>query len=135
MITQFRLIFCQSFFQENLFLYRRKTPKKSSLKWLSTLARPTFQHIPLSPQKRSFSRQTMNGSIQLKHFSQALAKAPQALSLLRLSMFISPHGGASLGRRSGEFFTLYLNKWIDWKFSRMKKINQWSLTNFDLWIL
>ena len=75
---------------------------------------PTYiSAYPSLLKQRGFSRQTMNGSIQLKHFSQALAKAPQTLPLLRLSMFISPHGGASFGRRSGEFFTLYSNKWID----------------------
>jgi|GEM_PF-6625300 len=55
----------------------------------------------------------MNGNIQLKHLLHTLTKGSQALLSLRLSMFISPHGGASSGRRSGEFFVLYLNKWID----------------------
>ena len=119
-ITQFQLIFCRSFFQENLLLYRRKTPKrlfKMALKSCLTC----ISAYPSLSSKEGFSRLAMTWSIQTKCLPHTLTKSPQALPLLCLSMFISPHGGASSGRRSGEFFTLYLNKWIDWKFSRMKK--------------
>ena len=123
MITQFRLIFCRDFFKR-ISPYIEEKHQKNSLKMALNPCSTCVSAYPSLSSKKDFSRLAMNGNIQLKHLLHTLTKGSQALLSLRLSMFISPHGGASSGRRSGEFFVLYLNKWIDWKFSRMKKINQ-----------
>ena len=123
MITQFQLIFYQGGFEEIFSYIEEKRPKKLFKMALKSCL-TCISACPSLSSKRGFSGQAMNGSIQTKRLSCALTKSPQALPLLYLSMFVSPHGGASSGRRSREIFVLYLNKWIDWKFSRMKKINQ-----------
>jgi len=111
-ITQFQLIFYQDFFRR-IFPYieekRQKNSLKTALKPCSTCI--SAYHSLFS--KRGLQQASHELKHSAKHFSQTLTKAPQTLPLSRLSMFISPHGGASSGGRSREFFALYLNKWID----------------------